>query len=217
MDTYISAVTEARTLVKRSEADQWRLAQLTYENAAPFGRNGKKSLAQWAEDIGVHSSYAERLYKVWKTAGQDRSADDVGTSFSDVYNEISPSSAYQPRVGQVEAVREALNDPKVAQEVFADAQAKTQAVNAIREASREEKPGSFKDAPTLLDVVTDAADIKHRIRAIARKIVALSPDNATKEEILQDVAEWEVEIDQIKNFLTGMNMDEVISKILEGV
>ena len=221
MDDYTQAVAEARTLVKRSEADQWRLAQLTWENASPIEGDGKKSLAEWSRDINVHPSYAGRLYRIWDSYQGDREIH--GVSFSDAYNEISPASAHrsriqdQPAAEKVAAIQEMLADPEVAQGVFADPSAKIQAVNAIHQASRNEGPASFPSTPNLLDIVTDAADIKHRIRSIARKIVAFNPNDATKGEILADVAEWEVETERVRNFLTGMNVDEVISKILEGV
>lgn len=57
---YADAVKEARTLVKRSEGDQWRLAELTWEQV-----EGGKSRAEWAGDIGISSSHSARLYLVW--------------------------------------------------------------------------------------------------------------------------------------------------------
>lgn len=61
---YRKAVTEGRSLVKRSESDQWRLAELTTHVLAE-GREGK----QWAADIGVSASHVSRLGKVWAKYG----------------------------------------------------------------------------------------------------------------------------------------------------
>src|SRR5437867_3647381 len=57
---YGDAVKEARTLVKRSEGDQWRLAQLTWEQV-----EAGKTRNLWASDIGISASHAARLYQVW--------------------------------------------------------------------------------------------------------------------------------------------------------
>lgn len=57
---YTEAVAEARRLTKRSEQDQWRLAELTWEQI-----ESGKSGAQWARDIGVDASHANRLYRIW--------------------------------------------------------------------------------------------------------------------------------------------------------
>src|SRR6266487_2245779 len=57
---YEKAVAEARRLVKRSEEDQWRLAELTWEQV-----EGGKSRAQWARDVGVGRTSVMRWYKIW--------------------------------------------------------------------------------------------------------------------------------------------------------
>lgn len=93
---YQEAVDEGRKLVKRSEEDQWRLAQLTWEQL-----EGGVKAAQWANDIGVSNSYAYRLYKMWQ---RQSDSDDVHKpKFSEAYNDVSPASQYQPRHPEPEA------------------------------------------------------------------------------------------------------------------
>jgi hypothetical protein len=106
--SYAAAVTEARTLVKRSEADQWRLAELTWQQV-----EAGKSRRQWAKDIGVSHTHAERLYIVWSTW----SGNQVATRplFAEAYNfsklpETEPKDDWVPptpadpeRVAEVEA------------------------------------------------------------------------------------------------------------------
>ena len=57
---YDEAVTEARRLVKRSEEDQWRLAELTWEMV-----RGGISQRQWAIDIEVSEAHARFLVHIW--------------------------------------------------------------------------------------------------------------------------------------------------------
>lgn len=84
-EQYQASVAEARMLVKRSEADQWRLAQLTWEVV-----EGGMSRKQWAHAIGVDPSYAGRLYQMWEA---QEGVDAVNRPlFSDAYRELVPSS-----------------------------------------------------------------------------------------------------------------------------
>lgn len=77
---YRKAVAEARQLIKRSEADQWRLAELTSEVLA-----GGKSTREWAADVGVSQAHVVFLGKIWTAHGDypviDRPA------FADAYAE----------------------------------------------------------------------------------------------------------------------------------
>jgi hypothetical protein len=57
---YEKAVAEARRLVSRSEEDQWRLAELTWQQV-----EDGKTRQQWARDVGVHPSTTGRWYKMW--------------------------------------------------------------------------------------------------------------------------------------------------------
>lgn len=63
---YTKAVAEARRLIKRSEGDQWRLAELTWQQV-----QGGKSRRQWAKDIGVDPSAISRWFKIWERWGDD--------------------------------------------------------------------------------------------------------------------------------------------------
>jgi hypothetical protein len=64
--TYNEAVAEARTLVKRSEDDQWRLAELTWQQLRENGVTQR----QWAEDVGIAShSYVGAMARTWERFG----------------------------------------------------------------------------------------------------------------------------------------------------
>lgn len=140
---YTQAVSEARTLVKRSEADQWRLAQLTWEQLSA----GTATAAKWAADIGVSDSYVYRLYKMWESHSL---SDEVQTPrFTDAYKEVSPASAYQPRQDpqeairamppeqQAEVARDLLANPQVAQQAMADLHTRVLASDAVHFANQQ--------------------------------------------------------------------------------
>jgi hypothetical protein len=187
-DQYQADVAEARGLVKRSEADQWRLAELTYKNSAPFGLGGKRNFAQWGRDIGVDDSYAARLYQMWKTARQTQDRDDVQTPpelprFADAYKEVSPSSAYQPRVKLDES---------------------------------EPAPPREPQGIDLLSIYNDLAEARRRVRSAFRATVTIDPADNVKLSLLDELGDVETEIEQFRKFLTGMGVEEFIDEIMEG-
>jgi hypothetical protein len=144
---YKEAVAEARRLVRRSEEDQWRLAELTWEQV-----EAGRSRRQWAQDIGVSADTTERLYKVWARW----SADNVGTRprFADAWaGEKLPAvleghaTARQENARQAvrnmppeqkaEVVREALAEPEVAERIVRDTPTRAQLSRAEDKVDRE--------------------------------------------------------------------------------
>jgi hypothetical protein len=128
---YREAVFEARSLVKRSEEDQWRLAQLTWEQVKEAG----KSQRQWAEDIDVSEGHARFMVKVWATYG----AYPVRTRppFRDAYAEAKglPVDAADRR--QMEADRNVANrtvedKAKLAVELLEDEEVATEVARRRR-------------------------------------------------------------------------------------
>ena len=147
---YTQAVAEARTLVKRSEEDQWRLAQLTHEQV-------ERGISQnkWARDIGVARSWAQTLYKVWDQWGGQALA--TRPSFSDATHAIHKPAEHEAteRLGTRDAARaeqivrnlppeekavligEALEDPKVADQIVRNPTTRRHLAEAHDEYSRE--------------------------------------------------------------------------------
>lgn len=123
MTAYKDAVTEAQRLVKRSEADQWRLAELTWEQVEEG-----ISRRDWARDVGVNETTAQRWYKVW----------DLKINMLESGSDISYSDAWNRVIGRVDAnygaaeirkatperkaeiARELLAEPEIADAVVAD-------------------------------------------------------------------------------------------------
>jgi hypothetical protein len=215
---YQTAVAEARTLIKRSEEDQWRLAQLTYENAAPKGRNGKHLLSEWAANVGIDPTYAGRLYNLWESYGQ---LDLVQRpKFHEAYNEVSPHSGYKPPLNKQEAaeqaaaIQQALSDPEVASKVFSDSATKNRAISAIHHNDQHLPPAPPPPAPTKLDALVLAGEAKDAFRRMFKVVVSLNL--AGDEEILSDLGDALDEGEKIHQYLLGMGLDEAIEKIMEG-
>lgn len=214
---YQSAVTAFRTLYKRSETDQWRLAQLTYENASPNRDDGKKSLARWALDVGRDDRYVGRMWRMWQKYGQspDRPL------FNDAYHEFSPTSAYQsPKLTnqtitqQAAEIQAALSDPEVASKVFADPASKVHAIQAIHHHDQHLPPAPLPPSPTRLDLLVLLDNAKDHLRRASRLAVAL--DTAGDDDVLSHLAEVETEAEQLRKYLTGMGLDEALAEIMEG-
>jgi hypothetical protein len=124
---YQEAVTEARTLVKRSETDQWRLAELTWEQV-----NSGISQGQWARDTGMARSHVQYLFRVWRDRPRAASLPNFSDAYVAARHGIDPEESASARQAEraaseirrlpperkAEVVREALADPEVAKHTF---------------------------------------------------------------------------------------------------
>lgn len=136
MTTYNEAVAEARTLVKRSENDQWRLAELTWDQI-----EAGATRSQWAKDTGVSIAHVARYYRIWARWGFDL---EVRPSFNEAYMVIregvdDPEEARRityerqalgpirnmPPERKAEVARELLADPEVADKALNTPEART--------------------------------------------------------------------------------------------
>lgn len=124
---YEAAVAEARILVKRSEADQWRLAELTWEQI-----EAGKSRREWARDIDIHNSHATRLYLVWQKYGA--AGRDTRPSYTDAYSEFASSVPREER-----GARQALADPEaVRQAIIENPEIRKAAIHALADHESDE-------------------------------------------------------------------------------
>lgn len=187
MTTYNEAVTEARTLVRRSEDDQWRLAELTWEQV-----EAGKSRAQWAKDISVTRSHANRLYLIWARWGEYRVPDRP--SFAEAYASlkagVNPEDASAFLEDQrslstirkasperkAEVARELLSDPEVTQAVVADRdagtaifKAQTQRVQDERERVARKRAANPDPVREQLDEQIALHDLQLAINGFVRK------------------------------------------------
>lgn len=159
---YEDAVAEGRRLVKRSEADQWRLAELTWEQV-----EAGKSMRQWARDIGVSYSHVNALYHVWDKLINDHLGDQRPT-FADVYNIVRGRAAQveehgsqyaaearaavrnMPPEKKAQVARELLAEPEVADKLAVDGEATRaldQAYIRIRKVSEDKLRQALSRVP----------------------------------------------------------------------
>jgi len=119
---YETAVAEARQLVTRSEEDQWRLAELTWEQV-----EAGKTRRQWSKDIGVNESTTGRWYRLWERFGDQLAGQQV--TFAQAWDMVQtgaddPASA-RDKAEDMRAVGTVRNMPperkaEIARELLAD-------------------------------------------------------------------------------------------------
>lgn len=241
---YQEAVQEARSLVKRSEDDQWRLAQLTYEQVETG-----KTRKQWAKDTGISETHAQDLYKTYARFGEKGSSpfgQNRQYTFAEAYamaregvttpadarrstDEHQAISAVRKMAPERKAaiVREALADPDVATRTMRDLHTRRVVSNARERVVREIEDAA-KDRQQASPVQREVAqtslrfEIGRRLRRArfelaeaARQLVDLEDrDEATFEDDVQDVQDA---LDWVKAVLRGGKVDdEALAKLLEG-
>lgn len=92
--SYRNDVSEAKRLNKRSEADQWRLAELTWQNVRP---QGTASTRQWGRDTGLSHQHVNRLARTWGRWGTSATR----PSFSDAYATMRSGAAREHGGGRL--------------------------------------------------------------------------------------------------------------------
>lgn len=122
MTTYDQKVTEARGLVRRTEEDQWRLAELTWRAL----HEDDKSTREWADDIDMSKDHVSRLARIWES--YNLYPRDTRPKFADAYAESKGMPVDRQERREMEAasnlrkaaperkremVHELLDDPEV--------------------------------------------------------------------------------------------------------
>jgi hypothetical protein len=158
---YSEAVTRGRMLVKRTESDQWELAQLTYERV-----EAGSSRREWARDIGIDRTHADALYKVWAEVGIGAAA-ATRPSFSEAYNgarwsRTEPERAKAavtklPPAERAELVREMLEDQEVADETV------SQGYDALSNLSHASERRDHERGKRALDAVPGSRQISNKM------------------------------------------------------
>jgi hypothetical protein len=241
---YQEAVQEARQLVRRSEADQWRLAQLTYEQV-----EAGKTRKQWAKDIGISETHAQDLYKTYARFGEKGSSpfgqngqytfaeayamaregvatpEDARRS-TDEHQAISAVRKMTPE-RKAQVVREALADPDVAVRTLRDSHTRRIVSDAREQVAQEieDTAKARQDASPVQREVAQTSlrfEIGHLLRVgrfkiaeAAKLLVDLADrDEDTYEDDLQDIQDA---LDWFKAILRGGKVDdEALTKLLEG-
>lgn len=226
MTTYADAVAEAQRLVKRSEADQWRLAELTWEQV-----EAGKTRVQWAKDVGVDERTVGRWYLIWEHR-QDHPAD--GGTYSETeaiirgagdgtlrQAEAAGTVRNLPPERQAEVARELLASPGVAERVVADDDTRDTVHKALDERYEQApKPYPIKprrdDTPMRLiyefRLLHQAMD---RIVRMATSGTAVVND-AERDALLDEVRWLRNALDLTESGLNAGSLDQALAALLDG-
>jgi len=239
---YQEAVQEARQLVKRSEDDQWRLAQLTYEQ----GQQGV-SQRQWAADIGVTKTHVYCLNAVWKRFGG--LSRDQRPTYAEAYSmaregagtpeEARRSTDEHQAIGtlrkmaperKAQVVREALNDPDVAVRTLRDPHTRRQLTDARETVTREiETSAEIREqaSPTQREAArfTDHVQVANHLRLsrfhaaeASRQLQDIDDrDDSYLDRFERDAKEIDDAVEWFRVVLRGGRVDEEeLARLLEG-
>jgi preprotein translocase subunit SecD len=240
---YKEAVAEARQLVKRSEEDQWRLAQLTWEQMRQNGVSARR----WAEDVGIAShSYVSGLARVWERHGhlgaqRPRFAEAIREAHrpGEVAQEEEHGSAYQAQARQAvrnmppeqkaEVVREALQDEQVAERVVRDTPTRARLAQTEHRIDREQQETArerYELAEPRSVQIGAMADLEYAaakarqafedVREAADKLAAYNwpDDNRERSEALVQRAMAAGELALAA--IRGQDLDEELKALVEG-
>jgi len=229
---YEKAVAEARRLVSRSEEDQWRLAELTWQQV-----EGGKSRAQWAKDLGVPHTRAARWYRIWDGYVQKAGWSPATHTYTEAYDivqgraaqveEHGTRSAAEARTAvrnmapehKAEIVREAIkSDPKVAvaaSDALDERQADWQASRPVKADRAEETGRDQQIAAQMLLVKLRAA---HRNLAEAASLsqnIRGAGEDEMRSEVLSEI-EWVRSVcEVIEAGVNGGPLDSQLQALLD--
>lgn len=202
--SYRSDVAKARRLIKRSEADQWEIAELTYVNV-----EAGTSRTAWARDVGISREHAGYLYRIFAEYGDRRPA----VSFADAYAKVRTGD--DAATGTSRRVDNALKDATPAQIAKAvaerhDVQRAVARNDAAREGVEEEAiahraryrdetpTGTAKQVGRNVGRALGLDEVVDHLRTAAREI---GKATAASEEIEYDEADAAEAVEQIKRAL----------------
>jgi hypothetical protein len=233
MTNYNEAVAEARQLIKRSEEDQWRLAELTWQTV-----EGGVSKSQWARDIGTGRIHVLALYRVWARWGERARTPDL--TFTDVYamareqtddpQEARQSADERRALSAVrkatpdrkaEFARELLSQPEVAERVVHD--------NIVRENVRRALDERYEQAPKPYStrpagIGNEPFELLSRFRKVHIEVDAIvqlilsgrAIVNDTERDALLKETEWlEAAAGTIKSGLSAGSLDQALRAFQE--
>jgi hypothetical protein len=239
-DRYEAAVEEARRLVKRSEEDQWRLAQLSYEQ---FMAGADRD--RWAADIGLAQRTVNRYALAWERFGRIE-APGHRRPFSEamealtrpidpeseqtVWQQRQQTEARQavrnmPPQQRAELARELLAEPEVAEQVARDPETVERIDRARSDAGRQRLqdaglhpiPDDPGDAQT--EALAEIQENVHTIKAAYRRVHDLldsAPlDAADREQVSANLAECQKWADLAAQKAAGSASDADYRALLE--
>ena len=194
---YAAAVTRGRFLLKRSNEDQWELAELTWKVLKEKGYGFGK---QWAADLGCDESHVSRLKAVWERYGR---IEHTQFSFTEYYalasvpqedekelqrearrTRRSVPTVIRHRRERRAAAREALLDPRQRKEILADANIRRILERELREEkSRKPKPRWRTGYVAELEAIRD------QMRQLLAEMLDDPPTTQERKDLLAELVE----------------------------
>jgi len=236
---YREAVSEARRLVRRSEGDQWRLAELTAEVLA-----GGKSTREWAEDVGVSHNHVAVLARVWKVNAVI--PDYNRPAFADAYAEAKgmpvdrterrqmeaeSSLSKAPVTRRAEVIRNLMQDQEVREHVlrdqptrsalwetdFALARAKADETPARADEAAGDRLRPLRNSNTVLQVSIHLDNAKRELLRAADEISHHRHwAGEARELTLEHLAEIRLVIEGCETFISTGDLDTELADLLAG-
>jgi hypothetical protein len=236
---YQDAVTEARMLDKRSEEDQWRLAQLTYEQVETG-----ISRRQWERDTGMSHKRVQVLYRVWERWGGAAAPDrpEFGEAYAEFGDPARMAEGGQeigrakstvrnlPPEEKAAVIREALEDDEVATRVMRDPATRggisrarqrvwseqEQGVTARQQASSAQRDAAF--TAEHFEVGNHLRLSRFHAAEAARRLQDIDDrDEAMVRQFQGDAQEVRDALDWFEVVVRGGKVDdEALAKFLEG-
>ena len=220
---YKDAVAEGRRLVKRSEQDQWRLAELTWEQVqAGNTRN------QWGRDIGISGRYAATLYNMWERWGTVNfssrppftEAYKIATGLAEQIEKYGSEHAAKTRA----AIRNMTPSEKaeVTEELLEEPEARRAAGRALDKHYDRDREQRERETPTKPVSQYDASiELLVRLRAIsaaiknATDLIMSTPRFGDTDDLAAVVDRQIHALSVMRDVLIGRpGMDDELAKIL---
>lgn len=203
---YRDAVAEAKRLVRRSEEDQWRLAELTWEQV----NEGGHSMQSWADDIKVSKAHAVFLTKVWEAYSGYPVTDRP--KFADAYAEAKGMPVERQERREAEAMSnirkaspavkarlasELLEDDEVAEEV--------EELRIAKRGPSEPLPEPEVSGRNVGNRMARAMDTDLATAALRAAISSVAEAILTKEEFgIKHQAEYDAELERLNAMVSRL-------------
>ena len=236
---YSEAVAEAKRLVKRSEEDQWRLAELTWQAVHEHG----KTQREWATDIGRSAATVNIWAKIWdvyrvnteRPPFADAYAEAKGLPVDRTERRHAEARANLRRATpeqQAEVVNELLRNPEVAERAvnIADREveqnlARARVQRSEREYERAQRNrGEDRELARIerterwASVLHDLAKMNVLGGEVVTAISKLGVDTAHRDEIESYLTRIGHKLDWVRAQLDGSasNLDDELANLLGG-
>ena len=238
---YKAAVAQGRTLLARSDQDQWELAELTYQVLVV---EKKATLTQWAKDLGVSIGHASTLRNVWvkyghlyrgkgrstqtfshyytlarsspeRAARVDREAKARGRSVTTVDRGLRPAD-------RVKHARELIRDRDVMRDLLGDpaTRATLRRIFEREFARKPPKPGESRPKVSARNVpqqlFQELTDFRDRLNQLLGRVIHVKVDGAVHASLVKAAEDVSNSLEWLETYLESgdTSFEETLERIL---